>query len=143
MFRFEAIKPEIQEVIQEKQVSKGVLRNVFFYSLLEFERLRNHLLNLESEIDDEGDLYLLMGLGSRRAYTGESIESRKELTRRLLPMIMKQIVEAYLKQNETDRWDTFMLYNENDIECFLSGAISYDELIESTVFQYHPAVRLE
>ena len=85
MFRFEAIKPEIQEVIQEKEVSKDALRHIFFYSLLELERLRSHILNLESEIDYEGDLYLLMNLGARRDHTSDSIARREELTRRVFP----------------------------------------------------------
>lgn len=133
MFRFEAIKPEIQEVIQEKEVTKDALRHIFFYSLLELERLRNHLLNLESDIDHEGDLYLLMNLGDRRGYTSESIERREELTRRVFPMIMKRILEDYMQRKEIDRWDHLILYNERDIEDYLSGKISYQQLIERTI----------
>jgi hypothetical protein len=134
MFRFETIKPETQEVVQEKEVSKEALRHVFFYSLLELERLRNHILNLESEIDHEGDLYLLMNLGDRRDHTDESIEHRKELTRRLLPLILKRILDAYMKHDEADRWDHLILYNEDAIEHFLSGRITYQELVERTIF---------
>jgi hypothetical protein len=133
MFRFEAIKPDIQEVIREQKVSKEALRHVFFYSLLELERLRNHLRDLESAIDDEGDLYLLMNLGDRRSHTGESIEGRKELTRHVLPLIMQCILDAYMKYDEADRWDRFILYNEDAIERYLNGKITYHELVERTI----------
>lgn len=135
MFRFSIIKAEIQEVIQEKEVSAESLRLIFFHSLLELERLRNHRLNLESQIDDEGDLFLLLNLGERRVHTSESIASRKQLTRRLLPMILKRILEAYLKHDEIDRWDRLILFNEDAIEEYLSGEITYDELLRRTIFR--------
>ncbi len=135
MFRFEAIKPEIQEVIQEKKVSKESLRLIFFHSLLELERLRNHRLNLESEINDEKDLFLLLNLGERREYTSQSIATRRKLTRRLLPMILKQILEAYLHYDEIDRWDRLILFNEEAIEEYLSGEITYEQLLKKTIFR--------
>lgn len=138
MLRFETIKPEVQQVIQQREVSKEALRHVFFYSLLELERLRSHVKDLESEIDDERDLYLLLDLGSRKEHTGESIAYRKELTRSMLPVILKQILDAYLRHDEADRWDRFILYSEHEIERYLSGEIDYDELVKRTIFQCDP-----
>jgi hypothetical protein len=140
MFRFDALKPEIREVIQERQVSKEALRHVFFYSLLELERLRNHLFYLDSEIDYEGDLYLLMNLGERRGHTCESIERRRELTRNILPVIIRRILDEYMKGKEIDRWDQFILYDEKEIEHYLSGMIAYDDLVKRTVFQCNSRV---
>lgn len=133
MFRFDPIKPGTQEVVQEREVSKEALRHVFFYSLLEIERLRNHILNLESEIDHEGDLFLLMNLGERRGHTGKSIECRKQLTRKLLPVILGRILDSYTKRDDADRWDLFILFNEDAIERYLSGEITYLELVKAVI----------
>jgi len=134
MFRFDILKPEIKEEIQDKEVSKETFRQVLFYNLLELERLRLHMEELEFEINEEGDLYLLLGLGERRIFTKESIGKKKELIRRILPLIIKIILEEYLAKKDIDRWDSFILFGQKGLEDFLSGKISYNELITHTLF---------
>ncbi len=131
MFRFDIIKPEIQEIIQEKEVSKESLRQVFFYNLLELERLREHLQNLNFDIEEEKDLYVLLRLGDRRVFTGASIKKRREITKRILPLLIKAILNEYLENKKTDKWDYLILYREKEIKDFLFGKISYNEMIEN------------
>ena len=131
MFRFDIIKPEIREIIQEKEVSKESLRHVFFYNLLELERLRGHLQNLKIDIGLEKDLYTLLKLGERRDCTGISIEKRKEMTKGILPLLVKVILDEYLQKKGIDEWDSLILYREKEIKDFLSGKIRYYELIKN------------
>lgn len=131
MFRFDIIKPEIQEIIQEKEVSKESLRQVFFYNLLELERLREHLQNLNFDIEEEKDLYVLLRLGDRGVFTGASIKKRREITKRILPLLIKAILNEYLENKKTDKWDYLILYREKEIKDFLFGKISYNEMIEN------------
>ena len=87
MFRFDNIKPKIIEIIQEKQETKQSLKQVFYYNLLELERLRGHLKNIESEIKYEKDLYNLYRIGDRKIVTGKSIERRKRMTKKIYPLL--------------------------------------------------------
>lgn len=131
MFRFDIVKPEIREIIQEKEVSKESLRHVFFYNLLELERLHGHLQNLEIDIELEKDLYTLLKLGKRRDCTGISIEKRKEMTKRIMPLLVKVILDEYLQKKGIDKWDSIILFREKEIKDFLSGKTRYKELIKN------------
>ncbi|MBA7601895.1 hypothetical protein KAU13_04275 [candidate division WOR-3 bacterium] len=131
MFRFDIVKPEIREIIQEKEVSKESLSHVFFYNLLELERLRGHLQNLEIDIELEKDLYTLLKLGERRDCTGISIEKRKEMTKRIMPLLVKVILDEYLQKKGIDKWDSIILFREKEIKDFLSGKIRYNKLIKN------------
>jgi hypothetical protein len=133
MFRFDIVKPEIQEIIEEREVSKESLRNVFFHSLLELERLRGHLQNLEIHIEFEKDLFDLLKLGDRRLFTYRSILRRKRIVRKVYPLLVKAILDEYMKRENMDRWDLLILYNEEEIMNFLSGKLGYRELIERTM----------
>ena len=128
MIKFDIVKPEIQEIIQERQVSKESLRQVFFYNLLELERLRSHLQNLDFEIDQEGDLYSLLKLGDRKVFTGTSIEKRKEITKKIFPLLVRISLNEYLEKKDTDKWDYLVIYREKEIRDFISGKISYQKL---------------
>jgi|GEM_PF-4357769 len=131
MFRFDIIKPEIQEIVQEKEVSKKSLRQVFFYSLLEIERLREHLGNLEFNIEVEKDLYKLLKLGDRKMNTYKSIEKRKRKVKDILPLLMKAIINIYTRNKNIDGWDYLVVLKEKEINEFLEGRIAYMELIHS------------
>ncbi len=111
MFTFDRIKPEIEEVIQEREVSKESLRNIFFYNLLELERLREHEQDIDSDINYEKDLFVLMGLGDRKEHTGQSIRKKEESTKKILPTLMKIILDEYLAKKIIDKWDELVLYN--------------------------------
>lgn len=130
MFRFDIVKPEIQEIIQEKEVSKESLRQVFFYNLLELERLRNHLNNLKLDVEQEKDLYTLLKLGDRYFFCGESIEKRKEIIKKIFPLLVKVILDEYMQRKTVDRWDSIILYRDGEIKDFILGKISYHELIK-------------
>jgi len=133
MFTFDRIKPEIEEVIQEREVSKESLRNIFFYNLLELERLREHEQDLDSDINYEKDLFVLMGLGDRKEHTGQSIRKKEESTKKILPTLMKIILDEYLAKKIIDKWDELVLYNESELLHYLSGIIKYDQMLEKTV----------
>jgi len=131
MFRFDIIKPEIQEIVQEKEVSKKSLRQVFFYSLLEIERLREHLGNLEFNIEVEKDLYKLLKLGDRKMNTCKSIEKRKRKVKDILPLLMKAIINIYTRNKNIDGWDYLVVLKGEEINEFLEARITYTELINS------------
>jgi hypothetical protein len=131
MFRFDIVKPEIREVIQEKQQIKESLRNVFFYNLLELERLRNHVDNLESDIDYEKDLYRLLRIGDRKMATNESIKKRRKVINDILPLLLKVIMKEFTENRDVDKWDYIILLEEEEFRSFLSGDISYRELVKN------------
>ncbi len=133
MFAFDRIKPEIEEVIQEREVSKESLRNIFFYNLLELERLREHEQDLNSDIEYEKDLFVLMGLGDRKEHTGRSIRKKEESTKRILPALIKIILDEYLAKKIIDKWDQLVLCNENELLHYLLGKIKYAQMLEKTV----------
>lgn len=133
MFRFDIVKPEIQEIVEENEVSKESLRNVFFYNLLELERLRGHLGNLEIHIEYEKDLYDLLRLGDRHLFTNSSITRRERIAQKVYPLLVKVILDEYMKRENMDRWDLIILYKEEEIRNFISGKIEYRELIERTM----------
>lgn len=130
MFKFDIVKPEIREIIEEKQHVKESLRNIFFYNLLELERLRKHISNLSSDIDYERDLYKLMRLGDRKVATNESIKSKKKIVEDIFPLLLKVIMEEYIKNREVDKWDNFILLGEEEFRNFLAGDISYRDLLK-------------
>lgn len=130
MFKFDIVKPEIREIIQEKQQVKESLRNVFFYNLLELERLRNHISNLESDIDNEKDLYKLMKIGDRKVATDESIKNKKKIAEDIFPLLLKVTMKEYIENRDVDKWDNIILVEEEEFRSFIAGDISYRELLK-------------
>jgi len=130
MFRFDIQKPEIREIVYEKEESKETLKGVFFYNLLELERLRRHLGDLDYMICEESDLYELLKLGDRQIATRFGIDKRKQICKRLLPLLINAIFNEYMQKNFLDKWDYFILYDEEKIKDFIAGKINYGKLLE-------------